>query len=247
MREIIDQTIKSMVMMMLFFTRIPIRHHYDFDDRDYQLGIILFPLIGLTIGLGLLILKLVTFFINPYVSALILVFFYVWITGGIHIDGLSDTVDGMFSGRDKGIMLEIMKDSRVGSFGSLAISLLIVSYVVLFADNTGGTILIMAIIGKTAILASASISEYAKEEAGMGASFVENCTDRERNIGFAFTALIALIINYRLIVPIVVTFILAGLITRFIIKKIGGMTGDTLGFVNEISQILFLILASLVL
>jgi len=246
-RDIIAQTMKSMVMMMLFFTRIPIRHHYEFDDQDYQLGIILFPLIGLLIGLGLLILKKVTFFVNPFVSALILVFFYVWITGGIHIDGLSDTVDGIFSGRDKIKMLDIMKDSRVGSFGSLSISLLIISYVILFADSTGGDILVMAIMGKISVLAAASISDYAKDEDGLGAVFIKNCTDRERNIGFAFTAILALIVNYRMIVPVVATFILAGLITRGIIKKIGGMTGDTLGFVHEISQIVFLIISSLVL
>ena len=68
MKDIITQTMKSLAMMMLFFTRIPIRHHYEFDDQDYQLGIILFPLIGLLIGLGLLILKNVTFFVNPKVS-----------------------------------------------------------------------------------------------------------------------------------------------------------------------------------
>ncbi len=247
MKDIITQTMKSLAMMMLFFTRIPIRHHYEFDDRDYQLGIILFPLIGLIIGLGLLILKHATFFVNPYVSSLILVFFYVWITGGIHIDGLSDTADGIFSGRDKAKMLDIMKDSRVGSFGSLSIGLLIVSYVTLFADNLGGTIFVMAIMGKASILAAASISDYAKDEDGLGAVFIKSCTDRERNIGFAFTALIALFINYRLIVPVVVTFIISGLITKFIIKKIGGMTGDTLGFVHEISQIVFLIISSLVL
>jgi len=238
---------KSMAMMMLFFTRIPIKHHYQFDDQDYQLGILLFPLIGLLIGIGLLILKKATFFVNPYISAIILVFFYVWITGGIHIDGLSDTSDGIFSGQDQTKMLDIMKDSRVGSFGALSISLLIVSYVVLFAVNPGGTILVMAIMGKASVLGAASISAYAKDEAGLGAAFIKYCTDRERNIGFAFTAVLALIVNYRLIVPVVATFILTGLITKSVIKKIGGMTGDTLGFVHEISQIAFLLISSLVL
>jgi adenosylcobinamide-GDP ribazoletransferase len=247
MREVLAQTIKSMAMMMLFFTRIPIKHHYDFDDQDYQLGIVLFPLIGLLIGLGLLVVKWVTLFANPYVSAIIMVFSYVWITGGIHIDGLSDTADGIFSGRDKTKILDIMKDSRVGSFGSLSISLLIISYVILFANNPGGTIFVMAIMGKVGVLAAASISDYAKDEAGFGTAFIKNCTDRERNIGFAFISIIALVINYRLIVPVVATLIIAGLITKFIIKKIGGMTGDTLGFVHEVSQIIFLLIASLVL
>ncbi|MDP3387330.1 MAG: adenosylcobinamide-GDP ribazoletransferase [Eubacteriales bacterium] len=247
MREILAQTIKSIAMMMLFFTRIPIKRQFDFDEQDYQLGIVFFPLIGLLIGLGLLIIKYVTFFVSPYISAIVLVFFYVWITGGIHIDGLSDTSDGIFSGGDKAKILDIMKDSRVGSFGSLAISLVIVSYVMLFADNAGGTILIMAIMGKVSILASASISEYAKDDDGLGTVFIKNCTERERNIGFAFITILALVVNYKLIVPVVATLILTGLITRYIIKKIGGMTGDTLGFVHEISQIMFLLISSLVL
>jgi adenosylcobinamide-GDP ribazoletransferase len=246
MKRNLMQIIKSITMMILFFTRIPVKHEFEFDDYDYDIGIMFFPVIGVIIGLGLMLIKLLTSYANPYVSALLMLVFYIWITGGIHIDGLSDTFDGVFSGRDRDRIFEIMKDSRVGAFGAISISLLLISYIILFADNSAGAVLVMAVAGKGSVLAAASISEYARKDTGLGTRFVEQCKDRERYIGLGFTAILCLFIDYRLIVPTVGAFIVSGLITQYMKKKLGGMTGDTLGFVNEISQVAFLLIASLV-
>ncbi|MBG0765056.1 MAG: adenosylcobinamide-GDP ribazoletransferase [Tissierellales bacterium] len=99
MRNLLFNSSKSILLMITFFTRIPIKLQSEFDDNDYKLGIILLPIIGIVIGIGLLILKIFTFISSTYVLGLILTLFYLWISGGLHLDGLGDTLDGLFSGR----------------------------------------------------------------------------------------------------------------------------------------------------
>jgi adenosylcobinamide-GDP ribazoletransferase len=246
MKKNMKQLMRSMSMMIAFFTRIPVKYGHEFDEDDYCIGIMLLPIVGLIIGLGLFILKHALFFASPYVRGLVMLLFYLWITGGLHIDGLADTFDGIFSGRDRDRMFEIMKDSRVGSFGAISISLLMISYVILFAENTPGAILLMGVVGKSCVLASASISDYAKEEMGLGTMFVENCGERERYIGILFTAVISIFVGYKLMIAAGITFLLVALITQYLKKVLGGSTGDTMGFIGELSQIIFLILSSFV-
>jgi adenosylcobinamide-GDP ribazoletransferase len=121
MKKNMKQVMRSLSMMIAFFTRIPMKYGHEFDEDDYCIGIMFLPVVGLIISLGLFSLKYALFFASPYVSGLIMLIFYIWITGGLHIDGLADTFDGIFSGRDRERMFEIMKDSRVGSFGAVSI------------------------------------------------------------------------------------------------------------------------------
>ncbi|SHJ12452.1 cobalamin-5'-phosphate synthase [Dethiosulfatibacter aminovorans DSM 17477] len=246
MKNNMKQIMRSLSMMIAFFTRIPMKYGHEFDEDDYCIGIMFLPVIGLIIGLGLFVLKHALFFASPYVGGLVMLIFYIWITGGLHIDGLADTFDGIFSGRDRDRMFEIMKDSRVGSFGAISISLLMISYVILFAENTPGAILMMGVVGKSSVLSSASISSYAKEEMGLGTMFVENCGERERYIGILFTALVSVFAGYKLMIPAGITFVLVALITQYLKKVLGGTTGDTMGFIGELSQIIFLILSSII-
>lgn len=246
MKNNMKQVLRSLAMMIAFFTRIPMKYGHEFDEDDYCIGIMFLPIIGLIISSGLFVLKHALFFANPYVSGLVMLIFYIWITGGLHIDGLADTFDGIFSGRERDRMFEIMKDSRVGSFGAISISLLMISYVILFADNAPGAILMMGVVGKSSVLASASISNYAKDEMGIGTMFVENCGVRERYIGIVFTAVVSIFAGYELMIPAGITFVLTALITQYLKKVLGGMTGDTMGFMGEVSQIIFLILSSFI-
>src|SRR6056297_1109327 len=100
MKNILFNGFKSILLMITFFTRIPLKMEAEFDDKDYKLGIMLLPLIGIIIGIGLGILKLFTYIASTYVVGLVLTFFYLWISGGIHLDGVGDTLDGLLSGRE---------------------------------------------------------------------------------------------------------------------------------------------------
>ncbi len=245
MKNILFNSSKSIFLMITFFTRIPLKQQTEFDDRDYKLGIIFLPVVGIIIGIGLGMLKFFSFIYSTYVVGLILTLFYLWISGGIHLDGLGDTLDGLLSGREKDMQLEIMKDSRLGTFGALGLIFVTVAYVILLGESSVTSILLMPIVGKSATMLSAYMSDYAKEEEGLGYKFVTLSDKNVRNSAFIFAFAIGLLLNYMLLIPMVLIFALTGIITKRIIKKIGGTTGDTLGFINEFAQIGFLLLANL--
>ncbi len=247
MRNLLFNSSKSILLMITFFTRIPIKLQSEFDDNDYKLGIILLPIIGIVIGIGLLILKIFTFISSTYVLGLILTLFYLWISGGLHLDGLGDTLDGLFSGRDRESQLEIMKDSRLGTFGALGLIFVIGAYIILLGEGTLATVFLMPIVGKSSTMLSAYMSDYARDEEGLGFKFISLSDKNVRNSAFAFSFILGIITNYMILIPMVLTFIIAGITTKWIQKKIGGSTGDTLGFINEFSQAMFLLLTNVIL
>jgi len=247
MRNLLFNSSKSILLMITFFTRIPIKLESDFDDNDYKLGIILLPLIGVVIGIGLLILKIFTFISSTYVLGLILTLFYLWISGGLHLDGFGDTLDGLLSGRDRESQLEIMKDSRLGTFGVVGLIFVIGAYIILLGEGILATVFLMPIVGKSSMMLSAYMSDYARDEEGLGFKFISLSDKTVRNSAFVFSFILGIIINYMILIPMVLTFIIVGITTKWIQKKIGGSTGDTLGFINEFSQVIFLLLTNLIL
>ena len=104
-----------------FLTRLKIVNQTEWSVEDFGKSVVAFPYVGLIIGL---ILALLYGILSPFIPLvplmLILVIAEFLITGGLHADGLMDTSDGLFSGRERDRKLEIMKDSRIGSFGVVA-------------------------------------------------------------------------------------------------------------------------------
>ena len=113
------------ISILQFMTRIPIRIETGFDE-EFHKSIVYFPLVGFVIGVITYIfgwLSLTIF--DPFISAIVITLIEVLTTGGLHIDGLGDTFDAIYSNRDKERILEIMKDSRLGTNSLLAIMFLI--------------------------------------------------------------------------------------------------------------------------
>ena len=113
--------IRSLILMFQFMTRLPIPIEIEMDKETISKGILFLPLVGMVVGAISWIVYYLLSFINTDVASLGAVIANVAATGGLHIDGLSDTCDGFFSARSRERILEIMKDSRVGTFGVIAI------------------------------------------------------------------------------------------------------------------------------
>ncbi|NLN86238.1 MAG: adenosylcobinamide-GDP ribazoletransferase, partial [Syntrophomonadaceae bacterium] len=107
---------------LAFLTRIPVpQRNRSYDPKVFSRSIIFFPMVGGIIGLvngGLYLL--LGAFLPVHVMAVLIIVVPIFMSGGIHFDGLLDTCDGIFSGRSRERSLEIMKDSRVGSMGVIA-------------------------------------------------------------------------------------------------------------------------------
>ena len=245
--------------MMQFFTRIPVKCSCGFDE-EFHKGIIYLPIIGLVLGMFYLMFTFVAVKIfNAYIAAIVFLIAQVILTGGLHLDGLADTFDGIYSYRDKKKILEIMKDSRIGSNALLAVIFLIMlklgfAYESIFTKNYF-IIILMPVFGRLAIVLAA-YKNVSPREVGMGNTFINKVTNKDLVIAVISTIIAIIIVitfstqaSLKLIAyNIIFIAILSGLVrlyTAYITKIIDGITGDILGCICELSELLYLVVAYL--
>ncbi|PYG85805.1 cobalamin-5'-phosphate synthase [Ruminiclostridium sufflavum DSM 19573] len=239
--------IKRIVLMLQFFTRIPINLRLGASAEDYGKGLVFAPLVGLVIGalLGTASFVLLHIFSRSMTAAVILVL-YIAITGGLHLDGLGDTFDGLFSNRTRERILEIMRDSRVGTNAVLVIvSVLLLDYAAL--SQVSDTyffriIILMPMTGRAGSLVSSAVSTYARKEEGLGKSFIDFCGIKELIFGLLIYVIISLLtLDFKMWIALALPPVSAFLLIKAFSRKIGGATGDMLGAVCELNQCIFLI------
>lgn len=231
-----------------FLTRIPIVSQSKWSTESFGRSVKFFPLIGGIIGLLLFgIVYGVQYFLGAKVPlhalAIGLIFFEILVTGGLHCDGLMDTVDGIFSGRPREGMLEIMKDSRVGAFGAMAFSLLLLVKYSLLMDiefnQLSLALLVMPIVARSAVVVGITLYPYARAN-GLGKVFYE-CSHGQTLWIAGITALLLLVPLGKLaLVSGVVGVGMAFVFCQHVNKKLGGLTGDVYGAIIEITEVVVL-------
>lgn len=232
-------------LILSFFTRIYVGN-IDYSDGEFEKSIKLTPVVGVIIGFILLVIAILLRNINNnLVAGFILSVIYLFLTGGLHFDGLSDSFDGLFSGRDKDRILEIMKDSRVGAFGVLALIVSIIGYIIFLGDSSFETIAIFPIVGRCSLYIASRFGSYGRVS-GMGQVFVEKGNTKGFRNTFILTNLAVIVIavtlkRYYIIPAMLIAYFSAYRIIRFSHSKIDGITGDVLGMIVELSQLSFLI------
>jgi adenosylcobinamide-GDP ribazoletransferase len=175
----------------------------------------------------------------------------VCITGALHVDGLADTCDGIFSARKRDKMLEIMKDSRIGSNGSLAIVFdMLIRIAILLsipADKVIWVIFAAPIASRALIPLLMKLSIYARAEGGMGGLFLGKQTWNRTLIAFAAGMIMVWAsLNFVGLASFAVAMLAIILYRSYIYSKIQGMTGDTIGAGNEIAEIVFLLSVAII-
>ncbi|MDP4093361.1 MAG: adenosylcobinamide-GDP ribazoletransferase [Bacillota bacterium] len=243
--------LKRFILMLQFFTRIPIPLKLQVQTEDFGKGLVFAPVIGLVIG-GILgaAYHFLSCVFPFYASVIITVIIYIVLTGGLHLDGLGDTFDGLFSGRSKDKMLEIMRDSRLGTNALLSvISVLALNTALLISFDKGNVlkvIILMPVAGRIGSLVGAGISKYARSGEGLGKSFIDYCGTREILIGIIpYLAIFYLMGQVNGLAAGIAAAIFPVLVVKALSKKIGGATGDVLGAVCELNQTIFLVLVYL--
>ena len=249
------------ISILQFLTRIPIRIETGFDE-EFHKSIVYFPLVGFVIGLITYVFGLISSSIfEPFVSAIIITLIEVLTTGGLHIDGLGDTFDALYSNRDKERILEIMKDSRLGTNSLLAIMFLIllkVGFVNSLVENQLLWIVIfMPVVARIGamIMTYKTVTPRAK---GMGNLFIGKGTMGMIITAVVYSALLIVVLakliflqknSIILIVLSSILFIIvfALLFKRHVYKKIDGITGDILGCTIELGEVFYLIYAYLLI
>ena len=238
--------IELFLIQLQFLTRIPVPFKVDFNESKLAKGIVLSPLVGLVIGLILFLLfTLFSFTGKFFISIIVVLIIETAITGGLHLDGLADTYDGIFSNRPRDKILEIMKDPSIGTNGTLA---LIFTFMLktgfLFSlqhINIPFYLIVMPVMGRMNMTLSAGLSTYARKKKGLGESIIKNTGIKEAVIAVVISTVITVIfIKTKGIAAAVSGIIFTIVFTKYIFKKLGGSTGDTLGAVVELTEIFFL-------
>ena len=245
---------KGLMILFQFMTRLPIPGKPKYDADKMGKSFRFFPIIGLVIGIILYVAYsgLSMYIDNKYALALLVVLLEVVLTGGLQIDGLADTFDGIFSYRSKHRMLEIMRDSRLGTNGALALIIYFLLKVFLLVEIGFGALLIIPIIGRLNAVVNAAVVPYARPT-GMGKEIVKN-TDKAGALTaliitlgatYGMTVVIGNVVAWSIV--ILVTVALGIYFAKLMERKIGGITGDTLGAVVELSEIVALFIACFVM
>ncbi len=226
-----------------FLTILP-APRVDVTSRAVGIAIALFPVVGLGLGglLGLLGLALDRF-LPPGPVAVILIGLESLLTGGLHLDGLMDTADGVLGGWTPSERLEIMRDSRVGAFGVMAGTLALVAEYACLGTLTGLyrlTALASALaMARWAMVIAVSFFPSARP-AGLGATF-HQAASRWTAVA---SSLLAVVFACALGRPGVAGLVSATLVTvlaaGFFVRRLGGLTGDTYGAIAVLTQLLIL-------
>jgi len=208
-----------------------------------------FPLVGGVIGVLLVTTDLVTRLVFPLPVRSVIILFVAWLlTGGLHLDGLADTFDGLAAGGDRERALRVMRDSRIGSAGATALLLTLLLKLGALLELEGearSLALVMGpVVGRQAMVIMLSAYPYAREN-GLAGSFRQGKGELPKS--FLLTACLSLVVwclwggGGGLLVSVAVALSGAWLLGWFIARRIGGMTGDTCGAVGELAEALWLL------
>jgi adenosylcobinamide-GDP ribazoletransferase len=230
-----------------FLTRIRVPAQ-PYEANTLSRSVKFFPAVGLLIGLsGALLHFLLTPHFPASLVALVIVIYFVLITGCLHEDGLADAADGFGGGWDREKILTIMRDSRIGTYGAAALSLSLFGRVLLVASlpaTRAGTYLVAAhVLCRWTTLPLSFYLAPARDRGedqidGQGARIAHLTTRGSLISGTLFTfAVVFAVLRIRGLIPVLAaasTTLLSGLYYR---RRIGGVTGDCFGATNQLSEI----------
>lgn len=225
-----------------FLTIFPLKIK-NLTDKTLSFSLIYFPVVGLCIGLIVSGINVLLYNLSFPSQALniILVVALVCITGGMHLDGLSDTLDAFLSGKSKDGMLTIMRDPHIGVMGVISLICVILLKTGLLAvvlyPRKAIAVILMCIISRWVAVMLVFLFPYARQE-GKAGVYVKGVNAKIFTISLIIAVLCNILIwQFRGLIVLVVTAGFAYVFGVISTKKINGITGDVLGAAIELSEI----------
>jgi len=235
-----------------FLTLYPLRASDTWTPETLGSSMVYYPLVGTLIGLALWGLALLlSMLFPPSVVRVLLLAGLLLVTGGLHMDGLADLIDGLSGSYNRQDALRIFKDPHVGSMAVAGVVVvLLVKYACLNALSQAAlrpALVLMTTLSRYAMVQLAYFSAYARSTGGLGEPFV-----RGIQLEHHLTALLLTFCSVLLFsglrgvgIGVLVSLVTLGLQVYFR-ERLGGITGDVLGATNELSEALVLLLATVV-
>lgn len=230
--------IHDIVVAFAFLTRIPIRHR---DGVFLHHSARWFPLVGAVVGgLGGGTFWLASQWVPSTVAAVLALLITVLVTGGFHQDGLADVFDGLVGGWTPEDRLRILKDSRHGTYGVLALvlqSLLQVSCLATLSPRDGALALVAAHTLARLAPVALMFSPAAPGQAGMGTAYAREIRPRDLAVAVAVTAAVLLpLLQLRALALAGVVAVPVLALLLWVRRRIGGVVGDALGAAEQVAE-----------
>jgi len=238
----------------MFFTRIPCPKWVDHSDEYLNKASMYFPLIGWIVGGFSALIFWASKFIFPVSMSIIFsMIASILMTGAFHEDGFADVCDGFGGGWTKEKILEIMKDSRIGAYGVIGMILMLGTKFAVLNQISAQFI-------PAALIAGHSISRFASTTIIFTHSYVRENEDSKakplaKKMTFAQLVVSAifgllpltLFASYIFLLIIIPVFLARWYMIHYFVKWIGGYTGDCLGTVQQVCEIVFYIFVCLII
>ena len=243
---------RAFLIGLQFLTRISIVRQEVWTEEDFGASVRWFPLIGAVLGLiyggvaGLFFLILPSYGITLpiHITTALLLLLTILMTGGLFCDGFMDTMDGIFSGRSRDRMLEIMKDSRVGSNGIMAFTALIMMEWAVLLDIRPElipmTLFIMPIISRLVVVTAITRFPYARPT-GMGKAFAMYAGKHALGFALLCTLILTLPLGLCAALALAVGLLFGLCFNRYVTGILGGVTGDTYGAAAVLTELVVLL------
>jgi adenosylcobinamide-GDP ribazoletransferase len=235
-----------------FLTRLPVPRALNSSEPELGKAAAFFPLVGVIVGAGAALVFVLLQRVLPVpASVLCAIVFAAFITNGFHEDGLADTFDGFGGGWTKDRVLEIMRDSLIGTYGTLALIFLVLGKLNFLSSLPAGQIWRWLIVAHTAarwtILPLCAWLPYARAE-GQGKLVAKQVGVLEIIAGTVTLFLVLLLIPRRAaLATLFVTTLVAFLNGLYFRARLQGITGDCLGATNQLTEVGLYLTAAILL
>jgi adenosylcobinamide-GDP ribazoletransferase len=234
--------IRRFLVAIQFLTRLPVPRALNSSETDIGKAAAFFPLVGVIVGGGAALVFVVLQRILPLAgSVFCAIVFAVFITNGFHEDGLADSFDGFGGGWKKDRVLEIMRDSRIGTYGTLALIFVVLAKFTLLSSLPAGQIWRWLIVAHTAsrwtTLPLCMWLPYARAE-GQGKLVAKQLGTLEIMTGTVTLLLVLLLLPWQAALATSLVAALLTLLSGFYFRaRIQGITGDCLGATNQLTEV----------
>ncbi len=231
---------------IMLLTRLPVPRLKGFQEDWLARSAVYFPIVGLLVGLLAAAAHWGARFLWPEpVPAVLALAAAALVTGGLHEDGWADVFDALAASRDRKRMLEVMKDSRIGAAGALALLLLLlgkVSVLGTFSASSSGraanALVAAHVLSRWSHLPLLWKLSYARAEGGLAGPLAGRVSGARVAAGTVLTVLITVTALYWAALPALAVALLATLAAGlFFRRRLGGITGDCLGAVNQLVEL----------
>lgn len=232
------EPVRLLLVALQFLTRIPVRS-VPVGGDDLRRATAAFPLVGLLVGVVVTAVRLgAEPLLGPVAATILAVGAGVAVTGAFHEDGLADTVDGLWGGWSPSQRVEIMRDSRLGTYGAVALLVALALQTALLAELPGAVfavgVIVGHVLGRAAVLVMIrALPAY--HDQGSGAAVAEPVGGVGQLVAGTTVAMVGVpALGPWLLVPLATGAVAGAWLRRETRRRIGGLTGDVLGATQQL-------------